>query len=529
MKIFTDKIYYITLCNIALFWLLICSLTFILKVHVPLIKMLMVCSVPVLVSLLWVRYLASERIIRAYTIIILSLFLLPTIAYYSIFHPYGDTEWFYTKIIVETGHTHKLIEEYNDIVYGLTPIPQLEAATLSILCGLSTTLSFTLTYFIFYVLTIVFFLMILRNFTRSKLKTFAYGQGLFIALLSTYYFHRPFHDLMQISLGMYVLLLALWLTSLVSFKKDKRAFILAALSSILATAHILTVYILALLSCIFTLSRLIYQNWCRIKINHIFSITAIFFFSTYSYQITTALLQRFVTESYVRFSEVLKSFMERGISSSAVLSSAPSKGAISIPHSAVMEQSLHYLYHYHKLIIPFIYAYPICLNFILTLAVFLYFRNHKYMKAMILPLAISSGILLLVTGVYAYYGLENYVARYAYSYGSVIFILFFALLFYHLPKSIKVILSITGLLTFMLWITEPFFAPWFSLYNTYDTKQLNTFLARNMYDRLYMYIRERNYFDSPDKYLPLFDINIGQKYQMVYNCRFYAIVRIPCI
>jgi hypothetical protein len=205
----------------------------------------------------------------------------------------------------------------------------------------------------------------------------------------------------------------------------------------------------------------------KISTHQIVNHGLIIFSGTWIYQIGTQLINLLIEQSIVRWDQILN---------------AITHGILERPTtSSTMEQNIHFIYWFDYIIVPLAYIFPVLLTFT-SLIYFLYrfFKTRNEFNGMLLALSIACILLFITSGIFAWKGIENAIARYLYLYGTTISVIVNISLLASLTQERNIsVVFLTILLVLGTAIeTESFYTPYASLIASPDYSKFTLLFER---------------------------------------------------
>ena len=435
------------------------------------------------------RRVSFQRQVKVISsIVVFCLLPLLISVYYSIFRPIWDSEWYYVPIITSTGHTWRLLELGQPLYYALWPIPQIIAACIVELTSINTLIAYVLLFVLLYETFIITTYITSRSINSNTCRCNVIYYVM-LSLVSIYYLHRAFHDLLQDAFGMYSLLFVIYIVTLIvtgkGQKHEKVLTLLLVLMSVLIIAHGLAIYVVSTL--LLLLAVFIYiTGHTRISFKIVLILISVFF-STYIFQLSSGLLTIAIHEVRTRPLQLISVLLERGFN-------RPSSAF----NENVRQQQLHFVYPYNAITVPIAYVLPVLTCLLISIILIstkngaFYTGSRRILHVQMLTLSIFSLVMLTIALIFGYYGIENAIARYLYFYGSVAYPISFTYTCLVLSREanfyrrhLRLLFELTALLILICWMTEVFYVPWFSFYKLFDTTQLEQYLKLNIFDYIY--------------------------------------------
>jgi hypothetical protein len=368
-----------------------------------------------------------------------------------------DQRLHYINAIANSGRISSLNKYLSDgLFYVDYPIPWLIALTVNLISNISQSISLLLTYLSTYLCMIILLTKLCSNSSIDKLAL------LVITIMTTVYLHRPFQDLVASSYGILSIVIALYL--LIIRKRFNSVLLMLIIPLFMAYGS--SIYII-----IFLFSLLAIININKISASQAVRYGLIVFSGTWFYQIGTGLINFLIEQSVNRWDQ-LSSIITDNILDRPITSS-------------IMEQSTHFIYWFDNIIVPIAYILPALLSFI-SLIYFLH-RFYKYRNefdGMLLANSMVCVILFVIAGIFAWKGLENAIARYAYLFAAPLSVIVNVSLLAFLTQKQKIlVIFLTMLLVLGLAIeTESFYTPYSSLIASPDYSKFSLLIKRQYTD-----------------------------------------------
>jgi len=377
----------------------------------------------------------------------------------------ADQRTYFIGSLKDSGRIETLEKFSSEGVYYIRyPIAWLIALITEMISTVGAQVSWLITISTAYLCFIIFLVLVSRILAEKNSLEYIAWITMFIVI--TIYLHSPFLNLIPSSIGVLSFITVLYL--FLSCKK--LAPFLLILMIPLLISHGLSIYFTTA-SLLLVATSYIVTRAQKGEILRAINFAIIVFAGTWLYQVSVQLIDSIVREVPYRLNQASYALLnpfERPLTPS------------------VIEQELRVVYGFDFAISVLAYAFPACLSMIGTLY-FLYrfLRVRDNRNSMLMLFSIFCSIIFLIAGLFAWKGLENYVARYLYVYTSPISVLVnTSLLSFALKSKKHLSFKITAFLIFIVvgvaCLTENFFTPYASILNTPDQWKFEK-LYRNYY------------------------------------------------
>ncbi|MEM3583984.1 MAG: hypothetical protein QW193_01705 [Nitrososphaerales archaeon] len=411
--------------------------------------------------LLVISFLVSRKARNSATLILLLVIasILHLLSLYLLL-PVGwnaDQRVYFVNLIKTAGRIEAL-KEYSSsegLYYTQYPVPWLTASLISIVSAIDSQTSWLIEGLGTYLCFILFLMLVCFRFLKTdSLESAAW---LTIVMITTTYLHRPFQDLIASSVG----ILSLVMTFYLFMSRKRLAPILLLLVIPLLISHGISIYFTTLYLLLLAISSIIASE-PKEGARRAVDFAIIVFAGTWFYQVGVYLIDSIVREIPIRWEQMLRAlaspWFERAMTQS------------------VIEQELHIVRWMDYIITPLAYYLPA----ILSMMGILYFfyslistRNRSNITLILF--SVTCSLMFLVTGIFAWKGIENAISRYLYVYASPVSILintsFLHFMTMHRSFRRKVIISTTFLIIGVLVLTESFYTPYASILSLPDKEK----------------------------------------------------------
>jgi hypothetical protein len=387
-----------------------------------------------------------------------------------------DQRVFYIDAIKNSGNI-AVLEKYawTGINYIRFPVPWLIASLLSLISGTTSQSSWLITISSSYLSFILFLLLLFKVFAKNlTVRSISY---FIITMLITIYLHRPFYDLIPSSFG--VLSLTMVMYFFFAFNSDRLISISALFLIPLLSAHGLAIYYALFYLVFHVTSQAILTvfkiQYLKAEIYRGLKFSFVISAGTWLYQVGSQLIDNLIREVPYRINQLLVAIrtpiLERPMTQS------------------VMEQELHVVYSFDRIITMLAYVLPILIT-LLSTAYFLYgaLKERNINSMRILPFSVACLSVFLLAAIFAWKGIENAIARYLYVYAVPVSVIvnsiFLNSIIEYIIKygqqsplvaiGINVILLTIGSLV----LTESFYMPYASILSIPDEYKFNQIYIR---------------------------------------------------
>uniref|UniRef100_A0A7C4NNE3 Uncharacterized protein n=1 Tax=Ignisphaera aggregans TaxID=334771 RepID=A0A7C4NNE3_9CREN len=399
-----------------------------------------------------ISFLISKKVRNSATLVLLlvtslilhllSLYLLLPVGWHA------DQRAYFVNLIKTAGRIEAL-EKYSfeGLYYTRYPVPWLTASFISIVSAIDSRTSWLIKGLGVYLCFILFSMLVcFRLLKANSLKSTAW---LAIIMITTIYSHRPFQDLIASSVGMLSLVMTFYLYML----RKRFTPILLSLAIPLFISHGLSIYFTTLYLLLLAISSIITSK-PKEEVQRAVDFAIIIFVGTWLYQTGVGLIDLISREIPIRWGQIL--------------------GALASPWferpttQSVIEQELRFVRWMDYIISFSAYSLPAIISMMGTLY-FLYgfisTRNRSNTTLMLFSVACS--LMFLVSGIFAWKGIENAISRYLYVYASPVSILINTSLLHfitmHRSSRRKIVISTMFLIIGVLVLTESFYTPYASI------------------------------------------------------------------
>ena len=420
--------------------------------------------------LLVISFLVSRKARNSATLVLLLVIasILHLLSLYLLL-PVGwnaDQRVYFVNLIKTAGRIEAL-KEYSSsegLYYTQYPVPWLTASLISIVSAIDSQTSWLIEGLGTYLCFILFLVLVCFRFLKTNsLKSAAW---LTIIMITTIYSHRPFQDLIASSAGM----LSLVMTFYLFMSRKRLAPILLLFIIPLFISHGLSIYFTTLYLLLLAISSIIASK-PKEEVRRAVDFAIIIFAGTWLYQTGVCLIDSIVKEIPIRWEQMLGAlaspWFERAITQS------------------VIEQEPHITRWMDYIITPLAYSLPAIIS-IMGILYFFYSLISTWDRSNItlILFSVMCSLIFLVSGIFAWKGIENAISRYLYVYASPVSILINTSLLHfvtmHRSFHRKVIIYAIFLIIGVLVLTESFYTPYASILSLPDREKFEQ-LYRSYY------------------------------------------------